>query len=177
MSESVAKRYAGAVYELAQAADSVDAYEEELKLIVETVDNHKDLSQVLSHPRISDSDKKALVEDIFKDAADRNVINLLKLLIDRGRTNILKDIKDAYVTQANAERGIIDMKVTTAEALDEETKQDLISQFSAKTGKRLRLDATVDKSLIGGIVVRIGNRIFDGSMAGKLERFKQELKA
>ncbi|WEG13111.1 F0F1 ATP synthase subunit delta [Pullulanibacillus sp. KACC 23026] len=177
MSEVIAKRYAQALFDVAKERSTVDAVEEQLQVIQQTVKESKDLNTMLNHPRIKGEDKKAVLEQIFKDEVNAEVLNLLKVLVDRGRESLLNDLSESYTAIANEARGIVDMYVTTAEPLSQEDEDKLSKSFGNVLNKQLRIHSKVDAGVIGGVLVRIGNRVYDGTLAGKLTRFHQEMKA
>ncbi len=177
MSEVIAKRYAQALFEVADERGTVDQVENQLNLIKETVSESVDLRNMLTSPRIKAEDKKAVLEQIFKDEVNPEVLNLLKVLVDRKREALLGDLNSAFVVIANAARGIVDLYVTTAEPLSKEDEDKLSKSFGNVLNKQLRIHTTTDEKIIGGVLVRIGNRVYDGTLAGKLNRFHHELKA
>ncbi|CAM3128367.1 F0F1 ATP synthase subunit delta [Sporolactobacillus spathodeae] len=175
MSEIVANRYAEALFEVAEERQLIDAIETQLTSVTDTLSNNEELRRVLQHPQISADEKKALVDGLFKDAVGLEVSNLLKLLIDRKRESIINDVLEAYTLMANEKRGILDVTVTTAVPLDEEEQSDLARRLGEALGKKLRISVTVNKEIIGGILMRIGDRLYDGTIAGKLAGFKHEI--
>ncbi|GGE28431.1 ATP synthase subunit delta [Pullulanibacillus camelliae] len=176
MSEIVAKRYAGALFEVAKERGTIDAVEKQLALVNQVVTDNEDLRKMLYIPRISRENKKQVMEEIFKDEVNNEVLNLLKVLIDQRRESILNDLQTAYVDIANEYRGIVDVFVTSASPLDTEEENKLIQTFGKLYDKKLRLQVNIDPEVIGGVLVRIGNRLYDGTLSGKLKRFRQELK-
>lgn len=176
MSEIVAKRYATALLEIAKEHQTVELFEEQLVLVNETIESHDELRKVLLHPQIAPENKKALIDELFKNDLHKDVLNLIKLLIDKQRENIIPDMKTEYIALADADRGILEMTITTAQALDEQETDDLKQKLSQAFHKKLRIHTKVDPDVIGGLLVRVGNRLFDGTIAGKLQRFEQELK-
>jgi F-type H+-transporting ATPase subunit delta len=177
MSDVIAKRYAHALYEVAQERNTVDAVEEQLLLIQHTVKESKDLDAMLHSPRIKTEDKKAVLEQIFKAEVNPEVINVLKLIVDRKRETIVSLLAEEFTVIANEARGIADMFVTTAIPLTQEEEVKLADTFGKVVNKKLRVHSKIDPKIIGGVLVRIGNRVYDGTLAGKLNRFHQELKA
>ncbi|TCP20257.1 ATP synthase F1 subcomplex delta subunit [Scopulibacillus darangshiensis] len=175
MSEAVAKRYAQALFEIAKEHGQVDSYEAQLKMVKETIAASKELRQVLNHPQIDKKDKKALIEKLFHSDTSTEMLNLLYVLVDRSRENIIPYLYLDFVDFANDDRGIVDMIVTTATPMDEEEQRKFTEELAAKLQKKLRLTIKVDKDIIGGMIVKVGNRVFDSSIAGKLQRFKREL--
>ncbi|WP_100486815.1 F0F1 ATP synthase subunit delta [Sporolactobacillus pectinivorans] len=176
MSEIVANRYAKALFEVAEERNAIDSIEDQLSLITKTLDDNEDISRVLMHPQVSAENKKALVGKLFENEASLEVMNLLRLLIDRKRESIIDDVLEAYTHMADFKRGILDVTVTTAVPLDEEEEQDLAGRLGNVLGKQLRMHAKVRENIIGGILLRIGDRLYDGTIAGKLAGFKQEIK-
>ncbi|MBM7645363.1 F-type H+-transporting ATPase subunit delta [Scopulibacillus daqui] len=176
MSEAVAERYARALFEVAKERETVDAVEEQCQLVGTTINQHRELKSVLSHPQIDSKDKKAIIEQVFKKEVNEEVVNLLKVLIDHHREGIFNDVVDEFTAMANQHRGIVEVVVTTATPLKEKEKEKLAETLGQTLNKKLRIKTKVDPDVIGGLLVRIGNRLYDGTMAGKLARFKQELK-
>ncbi|MTT31000.1 F0F1 ATP synthase subunit delta [Terrilactibacillus sp. BCM23-1] len=176
MSEVVSKRYASALFEVAKERGEVDTFEKDLILVNTTIVENDELNKVLNHPQIDRDDKKALVASIFNDAISQEIVNLLYVLIDRDRENIVLDILASYQVLADKERDILDVTVTTAKPLDEKGQSALSKKLSKAVNKKLRMHTKVDDSLIGGLLLRVGDKLYDGTISGKLARFRQEIK-
>lgn len=175
MSGAVAQRYARALFELAQEKNIIDAVEQDLATANETMAASADLRKFLTHPQMATSAKKEVIDSIFSGKLNEAVVNLFKLLIDRGRESSLPELFNEFVSLANDARGIADATVTTAIPLDEAELQRIAATFGAKVGKTLRVSSTVDPNIVGGVIIRIGDRLYDGSIAGKLARFKSTI--
>jgi F-type H+-transporting ATPase subunit delta len=176
MSQIVANRYARALFEVAEERHSVEPIETQLSAVTQTLDNNQDLRRVLMHPQVSSENKKTLVGKLFEKDAGLEVLNLLRLLIDRKRESIIDDVLEAYTHMADLKRGILDVTVTTAVPLDDEEEKDLAARLGNVLGKQLRMHTKVNEKIIGGILLRIGDRLYDGTIAGKLAGFKREIK-
>ncbi|MFT8873090.1 MAG: F0F1 ATP synthase subunit delta [Sporolactobacillus sp.] len=176
MSEIVAMRYAEALFEVAEERQMIDAIETQLSATHVLLSEHAELRRTLLNPQVSAEDKKALVGKLLEGTVGLEVGNLLKLLIDRKRESIIGDVLDAYTLLANAKRGILDVTVTTAVPLSEDEQADLARRLGSALGKKLRVKASVKKDIIGGILLRIGDRLYDGTVAGKLSGFKHAIK-
>ncbi|MEC2076018.1 F0F1 ATP synthase subunit delta [Metabacillus fastidiosus] len=175
--EIAAKRYALALFHIAKDNKAIDQLEHELLVVKEVFSSNKELLTVLNHPKVSINSKKTILKDAFASLS-QNVVNTLLLLVDRHRINTVSDIADNFVKYANEERGTEDAVVYSVKPLKESELSALSSAFAKKIGKStLRLQNVVDKDLIGGINIRIGNRIYDGSVSGKLERLERQLVA
>jgi F-type H+-transporting ATPase subunit delta len=175
MSGAVAKRYARALFEVANERGKIDQIEAELKAVVEAVKQNAELSKILLHPHIAADAKKSLVNELFQAHVGEETQNLLGLLIENGRESSLADILHAYVQLANEARGIADAVVTSAKPLTEEEQAHLAEKFGSMLNKKLRIQTVVDPSILGGIIVKIGDRLYDGSVKTKLERFAHQI--
>lgn len=169
----VAKRYAQALFDVAKSRSHIDDVEDDLTAIVSVFEN-EDYFSLLQRRHMKNEDKQRLV-DAFSETVTAESSNLLKVLIDQSREKELKDVVNAYITMANEARGIAEATVTTAEPLNQDETAQLARQFGKALNKTLRMQTRVDANVVGGVVLRIGNRVYDGSITGKLARFKQRL--
>ncbi|MFD3446676.1 F0F1 ATP synthase subunit delta [Microbacteriaceae bacterium 4G12] len=171
----VAKRYAVALFQIAKEKHMLEMFEEELRAIQEVFLTSKELHLFLNQPNITGEKKKDVILKAFSSVS-RPVLNTLFLLIDNHRDDIITDIADAYFELANQERNVADALVYSIRPLTEEEKVGIAEVFAKRAGKdAIRIKNIVDENLLGGIKVRIGNRIYDGSLQGKLARIQREL--
>jgi F-type H+-transporting ATPase subunit delta len=181
---AVAGRYAEALFAIAskekaltKQEKTIDKIEAELKIIETVINENEKLQQLLYHPRISVEDKKGVLEKLFKGKISQTTSNFLGLLIDRRREAFFCDIVTEYVKLANDRRNIVAAQVASAVELNEKEKGELDRVLDKLTGKKVRTSYVVDPSLIGGIVVRMGDKIIDGSIKTRLATMKESLKA
>ncbi|WP_227394450.1 F0F1 ATP synthase subunit delta [Jeotgalibacillus aurantiacus] len=177
MSKStVASRYAQALFELAVQHHQVDRIEEELRTVRQVFSENPELAQILQSPKWSKDQKKQLISTSFNGASE-HVLHTLFILIDRRRINEAAAVADAYIERALNARGTAVAHVSSATKLSDADKQALSAAFAHKVGKQhLEIHNHVDSSLLGGVRIRIGNRIFDGTLRNKLNRLERELK-
>ena len=173
---AVAGRYSTALYDLASEANAVDQVEEELKVISAAVEDNDILKQVLYHPQITVTDKKQLLEAIFKDKVLPLTNNFLALLIDRLRETFLHDIVDEFVQRANSDCNIVQAKVSSAIELVEDEKSAIEQLLAKITGKKVQSSFVVEPSLVGGILVHIGDKVIDGSIKARLDTMRESLR-
>ncbi len=174
----VAGRYAAALYDIAsEKKEMVDKIESELKAIKDIIEDNPDLQKLLYHPQITPAAKKDLLEKLFKGKISDVTSNFLALLVDRRRETYLLDIMAEFIALANAGRNIITAQVTTAVELNDQEKGELNRVLARLTGKKIQASYDVDPSLIGGVVVRMGDKFIDGSIKTKLAALKERLKA
>ncbi|WP_246944437.1 F0F1 ATP synthase subunit delta [Bacillus pinisoli] len=172
---TVAKRYATALFQVAKEQNILEQVENELLAVKTVFQENKELLSVLNHPKVSKVTKKSLVKDSFANVS-APVLNVLLILIDRHRQAIIPGVVDFFIEEANNERGIADAKVYSVRELTEDEKTSLSQAFASKVGKAsLRIQNIVDPTVLGGVKLRIGNRIYDGSVSGKLARVEREL--
>ncbi|MFK2825608.1 F0F1 ATP synthase subunit delta [Bacillus sp. B190/17] len=178
MSDSVvAKRYALALFEIAKEQQQLQSIEEELRVVQTVFQENQKLLSLLQSPKLTIEEKKELLKSAFA-AASTYVINTLMVLTERHREGYIIDVAEAYIELANAERGIAEATVESVRPLTEAETVQISDQFAKKVGKQsLRITNIVDPQLLGGLKVRIGNRIFDGSLRGKLSRLEKQLTA
>lgn len=171
----VAKRYAAALFQIAKEQNTLDQFEGELRTVKQVFSENKELLSVLQNPKLALDRKKSMLNDAFSGLST-NVSNTLMILLDRHRINIVVDLVEDFIKLSNEARGIEDAKVYSVRPLTEDEKTTISTSFAAKIGKAsLRIENIVDKALIGGVKLRIGNRIYDGSVSGKLARLEREL--
>ncbi|TVX89500.1 F0F1 ATP synthase subunit delta [Paenibacillus agilis] len=173
----VAKRYAKALFELANERQSVVETEQQLRSVVEAVRNNHQLELLLTTPNINSSEKVDVLKAAFAGNASEIVLNTLQMLVERGRILLLGDLLDYYVRIAGQALGVASAEVRSAVALSEEEQQQIAAVFGKKENKTIRVHNIVDPTLIGGIQVRIGDRLYDGSLSGQLARVQQQLNA
>jgi F-type H+-transporting ATPase subunit delta len=176
MSElAVAKRYAKALFEIAKEQNIITQVEEDLSSVVTAIKMNAELNQLLLHPNIDISAKTDMLKKLFEGKVAEPVLGTLLLLLSRGREELLPFLLQDYTEIASAALNQATAFVTSAFELTEAEKADIASHFGKLEGKTIRVQSTIDKSLIGGITVRIGDRLYDGSLSGKLKRLEQTL--
>lgn len=171
----VAKRYALALLKIAKETDSLGVIEEELRVVKEVVQYNPELKAILNSSKLSIEKKKEILKTAFA-SVNVNVLNTLLILIDRHREDQIIDLADEFLELANEEMGVAEAEVYSTRALTDAEREAISSVFAAKIGKKsLKIENIVDSNLLGGIRLRIGNRIYDGSLRGKLDRLERKL--
>ena len=168
-----ARRYAQAVFEIALETKELDRWQSDLRKIASLAEDAS-LVALLQSPKIHFDDKTRLLSEQLGDV-NPLALNLVYLLVARGRLSMIGDIADEYQRLLDSHRGIEPAEVVTAIPLDDEDRQRLAEQLSAIIGKRVVLKSDVDPSVVGGIMARIGGKLLDGSTRSKLIALKREL--
>lgn len=171
----VAKRYAKALFEVAETHGMLSDIEDDLRSVVQIIGQTEGLSAVIGHPNIDESAKKKLLKEAFDGKVSSYVLHTILLLIDRGRENLFDEVLEYFVVISNEALGQAEATVYTPQTLLSADEQKLAEQFGKMTGKKLRISSVVNPALIGGLQVRIGDTLYDGSISGKLARLEKSL--
>lgn len=171
----VAKRYAKALFQLAQEQSLVAEVESKLTQIVSVIENDAKVRAFLSAPNITLAAKIGALKSGFDDKASSFVLNTVSLLIERGREGEIASVLEAYLKVAGEALGRADAFVTSSKPLSEEEKKKLADKFGALLGKSVRVTNVVNPELLGGVTVRVGDTLYDGSLRGKLDRLNKAL--
>ncbi|WP_141506529.1 F0F1 ATP synthase subunit delta [Paenibacillus luteus] len=172
----VAKRYAKALFEIAEKQQVVSEVEEQLKLIVQALEQNADIQKFLSLPSIDPERKVAVLKAAFGDRVSALVLNTIQILITRRRQGAIAEVYAAYTKVAGDALGQAHATVYAAKALSDDELAGVAAQFGQLTGKTIIAQQVVEPSLLGGVQVRIGDRLYDGSLSGKLERLQKSFK-
>jgi F-type H+-transporting ATPase subunit delta len=172
----VARRYAQALLELGVEQGGLDKLVEDLATIAGAWETSHELRNALENPLVSHAAKKAVMAELSEQiAATPTMRNVLLLLVDRRRTKTLPYLARTLRELADARKGVVRAEVTTAAPLGDAYYARLQTQLEKMTGKRVVVDRVTDPSLIAGVVTRIGDRIFDGSLRTRLQSLKDSL--
>lgn len=177
-SSIIGRRYAGALFELAAEQKLVEKIERDLTDFVAAYQSSDDLRDALENPKVSAAGRKAILTQILtKMGASALLKNTLCLLSDRGRMRSIPEVLAAFESIVEARTGKVRAEVTSATALPDAYYAELEKALSAATGKTVVVVRKQDPSLIAGVVARVGDRVFDGSLRHRLGELKDELLA
>jgi len=166
-------RYAKAVLRLAQDQNTADAVNNDMKLIVNTVAQSKDLSDVLNSPVVSDTIKKSALLEIFKGINPLSV-NAIDTLITNKRIAILPEVAKQFSVVFDKLKGTQVATVTTALPLTNDLKLKVLAKIKQLTGKEAEVENIIDEDIIGGFILRIGDLQYNASIANQLSKLKRE---
>lgn len=173
--DTIASRYAKALFELAKENDKVEIYQKQVKYVHSVIRENKELLEFLKCYTIESSNKKDLLNKIFKDDIDLEVIHFLFLIIDKKRINYLERIFIEFNSESNEYRDILEGVIYSCEELDDKQINKIEESVALKLNKKVELSNIIDASLLGGIKVVINDTVFDNSIANKMQLLKQEL--
>lgn len=168
----IGKRYAKAIYEVAVQKNEVKSIYNVLNAVMELYKTDVDFKNFITHPLIKESEKKEVLKKMFSDSNDG--LEILFYILEKGRISDIREIVAEYVKLDYAKNQILDVEATFAVALSDEQKEKLSKNLEKKTGKKVKLVVNVDKSLIGGGIIKIGDEVTDGSIRKQLETLTQK---
>jgi F-type H+-transporting ATPase subunit delta len=173
----VAERYANALFELALDQNALPAVESDLTNFASLIDESADLKRLVRSPVFSAGDQARAIEAVLAKAGIGGVVsNFAKVAIANRRLFAVPEIITAFKRLAAKHRGEVAAEVTSAEPLSDKHIADLKAALKASLGKDVALAAHVDPSLIGGLIVKVGSRMIDGSLRTKLNSLKLAMK-
>jgi len=175
---NVAKRYAGSLLTMAQDKKAVEKVEQDIQDLRLMLLNSKDLSDSLINPIVSKSEKNAVLQAIAKKAKFQTLTsNFLGVVADNGRAFLMREIIHAFETLLRDARGQVEASIESAVALTPAQTKKLQEELSKAMGSAVALNVTVNKDLLGGMVVTVGSKMIDDSVRRKLERLQMQMSA
>ncbi|MDN5347032.1 MAG: F-type H+-transporting ATPase subunit delta [Clostridia bacterium] len=171
---TVARRYARALLDIGRERQNLDALREELNRLVKLLQENSDLHRLLAHRLIPARQKKAVIGEILP-GLDPVLKNFLYLLLDKRRERYLPAIASEFSRLVDRERRVLEVEVYSAVPLPEEIQEELKTSLGVRTSQQVRLNWFIKPELIGGLVLRVGDRVWDGSIKGRLERLRERL--
>ncbi|WP_421751412.1 ATP synthase F1 subunit delta [Croceimicrobium sp.] len=168
--------YAKALIDLAKEQDQVEAIREDMRLVSATLKESRDLANVMSSPIVKGDKKQAILQEIFKEKISDLSLRFLNIVVDHGREGSLRVIAQAFENMYLQHKGIEKVSVTTAYALSDDEVKAVTEKASAYTGKQVELAQNVDENIIGGMVLRVGDKRYNGSLAHQLETLRRQFK-
>lgn len=175
LNAQLAGRYAKAIFEIAVEEKKLDVFGRQMYDLAKVFVEHDDLAAFMGNVQIQPEVKKKVAAKIFLAEVEHYLYNFLLLLIEKRRVSLLPEIGRAYKVMANAKLGVIEADVTVAGAMDKVQSEQLTKKLAAITGKKVVIKTKIDQSILGGVVVRIGDKLIDGSVARQMQVLKAQL--
>lgn len=175
MAKLVSRTYSEALFEVALEEDKVDLFLDEISFVIETFKSYPDFFELFKTPLVRVDEKKKVMGEVFGDKLSKEMNNFLKIVIDKRRGHFIDQIKFEYEKLLNKHKGIVSAVAITAVPLNDEDKTTLKEKLATLTGKEVQLSNDIDESVIGGVLVKIGDKVIDGTIKGRLEEMKESL--
>ncbi len=176
MAKLIEKTYADALFKLAEESGKIDVLFEESKSILQILKENTDLVKLLAHPKIKKEEKISVMENVFKTRVSDDMTGFLVLAIEKERHNEISNILSEFISLIKEYKNIGIAYVTTAVELDDARKKE-IEQKLIDTTKYVEFEMNfkVDKEIIGGMIIRIKDRVVDSSIKSKIEKMSKDL--
>jgi F-type H+-transporting ATPase subunit delta len=175
-SGAAAHRYAEAVFQLAEREHSFDRWRDDLHVAAE-VATDESVTRIIDNPAVPLADRQELLAHLLESRLSGPAFNLVRLLAQRSNLGLLPRISAEYDRLWNAHEGIVSATVSSALPLTADEDAAVRAKVASLTGSRVEIQTVVDPALLGGLTVRIGDRLIDASVRGRLERLREELLA
>ncbi|WP_062052053.1 F0F1 ATP synthase subunit delta [Bacillus sp. JCM 19034] len=173
---TVANRYADAIFKVASEKNIINEINQELQVVKQVIESTPEFIQYVNHPKVNKEQKQAFIKETFGQALSESNISLLNLLIERKRIDVLIPLIQTFKKLALEAQNKAEALVYSAKALTNEDAKQISELFAKKIGKKeLEVKNVVDPELIGGLKIRIGDRIYDGSVKAQLDRMQRQL--
>lgn len=175
MAKLVAKTYSDALFEVGVENNSLETFLEEISFIEKTFIEYPDFLELFRTPRISIDERKETIQSIFGEKISTEMLNFLKIILDKRRASEIFEIKKEFQVAVHRHNNILEATVISAVAISEEQSEKIKKSLKVVTGNDILIKNKVDETLIGGVVIYIGDKVIDGSVKKKLSDLKEEL--
>ncbi|MGB1396218.1 MAG: ATP synthase F1 subunit delta [Planctomycetota bacterium] len=167
--------YASAMLQVGTAQGDASAYGDQLNAVAHAISDDAQLRVFIESPKISRENKKAALQAALAGKVAEPVLNLLKLLIDRGRQFLVEDIANTYGELEDVAAGRVKATITSATEIPAEQRDALVASIKSKTGREVVATEVVDGGLLAGLTIQVGDLVVDGSLRSHLQRVRQEV--
>jgi len=171
---TIARPYAEAVFGRASASDKLDNWSDMLGLLAAVVRDNK-VATAISNPKLESNQRISLILDICGKHLDVEGQNLVRLLVRNARLSVLPEIATLYEGLKNESQGNLDVQVVSAYEMTEAQKSSLAAALIKRLGREIRMTSEINRDLLGGVIIRAGDLVIDGSVQGRLQKLATEL--
>lgn len=173
--ETVARSYAETLFELAAKHDALESYGEGIDTIATLIEENPKARMFLETPRIDDAVKKDAVQEVLGGVLPKHIVNFVLVTIDKRRQRLLRSIAQQYHALLDEHMGREHVQVTVARPVDDATRAVIAEKLSATLDKEVIPHVRVQPEIVGGLVVRTGDTIYDGSVRRRLDSMRRQL--
>ena len=170
--DEIAKRYAGAIYNIAKSSDSVNEVREVLNILMENYEESEEFRKILEDPLKKFSEKEKFLEKSF-DHISKESLGVIKYIVKKQRLSLIGEIKDYFLKLYYEENNKLPVTAIFAKELSEKQREQLVQKLEKKYNKKIVLNVKVDKEIIGGGILKIGNEVINGSIKNQIEEIKK----
>ena len=173
--ETIARNYAGTLFDLAQRNEGLEVFAGGMDLVVGLLDQNPNFRTFLETPRIADGDKKELLKKVFDKALPRPLLNFLQVTVDKRRQRLLGAIGEEFHSLLDEHLGRAHVTVTLARTMDSAGLEELSEKLSALLGKEAIPHVRVKPAILGGVHLKTGDTVYDGTLRRRLKQLRRQL--
>ena len=170
--EAIAKRYASAIYDIAESSDKIGEIREALNILAENYNEDEEFKVFLLDPSIKYDEKVEYLHKSF-DFISEDAFKIINYLVKKGRVSLAEKIRDSYLRIYYEKNNKILVNATFTKELSDNQRETLMKKLEEKYKKKIVLNLSVDEELIGGGIIKIGNKVIDGSIKSQIENIKK----
>lgn len=176
MAKLVSKTYGDALFELAKEQDKLDDFAKEVSLVQTALAQNPEFSKLMNHPKVGKDEKLQVVKEVFETRVDEELVGFLRLVVEKDRYGEIDEILTYFTDRVKEEKGIGVAYVTSAVKLSEIQKKLVEEKLIETTDyKEMEMNFSIDEELIGGLVIRIGDKVVDSTVKTKLNELTKQL--
>jgi F-type H+-transporting ATPase subunit delta len=172
----IAQRYAKALLQAALSAGKADEVFDDVQGLIALQSRDPSMRNFLFSPQVATEAKHALIDKVLKGRASDLTVEFLHILVDKKRIMFVADIAQAYILLYEKEKGIIEVTAITAVPLEDRLREKLLRTLESQTGKSIRLTHEINPHILGGMIVRMEDKLIDGSVRFQLEQLRRHLR-
>jgi F-type H+-transporting ATPase subunit delta len=172
----VERRYAEALVNISVQSGAIDEFQQEFESVVTLFKEQPDFKLFLLNPKVEIESKKEIVKKLFSDSLKAEMVSFLLLLLDKGRIKFLQGIYDEFSKMADYKRNVLNLTVISASTIGEKQINEIKEKYKTiYNASSVTLKVEIDKTQLGGVKVKIGDRVVDGTIKGRLEGLRHLL--
>lgn len=175
MAKLVSKTYSKALFELAIELNLLDKILDEFEFVVKSFNEYPEFYEIITSPKVNLGEKKKIIDETFKGKISNELLSFIKLLFDKKRESFIKEICKEFRIISDEHNGLVLATVESVIPLTNEEIKKLETELNKLTGKTITVTNIINKDIVGGLVVKVGDKIIDGSVKRKLENLKHDL--
>lgn len=175
MAKLIANRYANALFEIALELNQLDLFNENAKLVFDTLNNEKQFLKMLNHPQITSTEKINMLEKIFKNKISDSFFGLFSIVFNKNREKELIEIMGTFIEKVEKYKGIVKAVISSAVPLSDEQIKNIKQKLSQNINKQVVIQTEINPDLIGGVRINVDGHIIDGSIKKQLDDLKKKL--
>ncbi|WP_018248196.1 ATP synthase F1 subunit delta [Orenia marismortui] len=176
LENQIAEKYAQALFELGIEDGKLLDMQDEFSEFLNIIEQNNELRKVIDHPKLGNVQKKDILTEVFEEELSTNLLNFIKLLIDKGRVNYLKSIYHQFTKLVDKKENRLEVEVFTPIELSDDNKSRLKEKLVSITKKEVTLKPKIQPDLLGGLLLKIGDKVIDGSLLNHLKNLENKLK-